>query len=101
MKILYYIAIAIASLPLMAAERLEIMVPSGSYVSFMRNTVTPEFNKLYPEVNLVVSNDEQLDTRMAAGITPMFTSVYSAINPPNWRSLASWRIWINSPVLPN
>ncbi|EIS68605.1 bacterial extracellular solute-binding family protein, partial [Yersinia pestis PY-64] len=31
MKILYYIAIAIASLPLMAAERLEIMVPSGSY----------------------------------------------------------------------
>ncbi|AAM87114.1 ABC transporter substrate-binding protein [Yersinia pestis] len=70
MKILYYIAIAIASLPLMAAERLEIMVPSGSYVSFMRNTVTPEFNKLYPEVNLVVSNDEQLDTRMAAGDNP-------------------------------
>ncbi|MFZ1873892.1 MAG: extracellular solute-binding protein [Chania sp.] len=70
MKILYAIVIVIFSLPLMAAERLEIMVPSGNYVSFMRNTVVPEFKKLHPDVNVTVSNDERLDTRMAAGDNP-------------------------------
>lgn len=53
-----------------ATEKLEIMVPSGSYVSFVRNVVAPEFKKLHPNVRLLISNDEQLETRLAAGDTP-------------------------------
>ncbi len=101
MKILYYIAIAIASLPLMAAERLEIMVPSGSYVSFMRNTVTPEFNKLYPEVNLVVSNDEQLDTRMAAGDNPNVYIGVFGYQPAKLAKLGKLAYLDKFPGLPN
>ncbi|EAM8615962.1 extracellular solute-binding protein [Salmonella enterica] len=70
MRILGLIIFVLSSLPVFANERLEVMVPSGSYVSFMRNTVVPEFKKHYPDIQLIISNDEQLDTRLAAGDPP-------------------------------
>ncbi|UDN35134.1 MULTISPECIES: extracellular solute-binding protein [unclassified Proteus (in: enterobacteria)] len=77
MKLVCLITAALFSFATVAAERLEIMVPSGNYVSFIRNTVVPEFKKQHPNVELVVSNDEQLDTRMAAGDNPnIYIGVY-------------------------
>lgn len=77
MKLISLITAALLSFPAFAAERLEVMVPSGNYVSFMRSTVVPEFKKQYPDVELIVSNDEQLDTRMAAGDNPnVYIGVY-------------------------
>ncbi|MEQ4925010.1 extracellular solute-binding protein [Proteus hauseri] len=77
MKLVCLITAALFSFSTIAAERLEIMVPSGNYVSFIRNTVVPEFKKQHPNVELVVSNDEQLDTRMAAGDNPnIYIGVY-------------------------
>nr|WP_314263114.1 extracellular solute-binding protein [uncultured Moellerella sp.] len=77
MKLLNFIILALLPLPTLAAERLEIMVPSGNYVSFMRSTIIPEFKKIHPDVELIISNDEQLDTRMAAGDNPnVYVGVY-------------------------
>lgn len=53
-----------------AGTKLEVMTPSGNYMEFVRNVVVPEFQKLYPDVDVVVSNDENLETRMAAGDLP-------------------------------
>lgn len=77
MKLLSLITLALLSMPAFAIERLEIMVPSGNYVSFMRNSIIPEFKKQHPNVELIISNDEQLDTRMAAGDNPnVYIGVY-------------------------
>ena len=53
-----------------ATTRLEVMTPSGNYMNFVRQEVIPEFQKRFPEVEVVVSNDENLETRMAAGDLP-------------------------------
>ncbi|HAS6025736.1 TPA: extracellular solute-binding protein [Vibrio vulnificus] len=53
-----------------AATKLEVMTPSGNYMNFVRKEVIPEFNKRFPDVKVVVSNDENLETRMAAGDLP-------------------------------
>lgn len=53
-----------------AGTKLEIMTPTGNYMEFVRSVVVPEFQKLYPDVDVVVSNDENLETRMAAGDLP-------------------------------
>ncbi|MCF4172266.1 extracellular solute-binding protein [Vibrio sp. La 4.2.2] len=53
-----------------AGTKLEVMTPVGNYMEFVRNVVVPEFQKLYPDVDVVVSNDENLETRMAAGDLP-------------------------------
>lgn len=53
-----------------AETKLEVMTPAGNYMNFVRSVVVPEFNKLYPDVKVVVSNDENLETRMAAGDLP-------------------------------
>ncbi|HAS6344138.1 TPA: extracellular solute-binding protein [Vibrio vulnificus] len=53
-----------------AATKLEVMTPSGNYMNFVRQEVIPEFNKRFPDVKVVVSNDENLETRMAAGDLP-------------------------------
>ncbi len=77
MKLLNFIILALLPLSTLAAERLEIMVPSGNYVSFMRSTIIPKFKKIHPDVELIISNDEQLDTRMAAGDNPnVYVGVY-------------------------
>ncbi|OLQ94616.1 ABC transporter substrate-binding protein [Vibrio ponticus] len=53
-----------------AATKLEVMTPAGNYMNFVRQEVIPEFNKRFPDVKVVVSNDENLETRMAAGDLP-------------------------------
>ncbi|WP_232055218.1 hypothetical protein [Vibrio taketomensis] len=39
-------------------------------MNFVRQEVIPEFNKRFPDVKVVVSNDENLETRMVAGDLP-------------------------------
>ncbi|MGV2989861.1 extracellular solute-binding protein [Vibrio sp. E150_011] len=58
--------------------RIDIMVPSaGDYISFFNDVAIPEFNERYPDVNVVVSNDMNIDTRIAAGDTPnLYTGVF-------------------------
>lgn len=53
-----------------ANTRLEVMAPAGNYMNFIRQEVIPTFNQRYPDVEVVVSNDENLETRMAAGDLP-------------------------------
>lgn len=53
-----------------AATKLEVMTPAGNYMNFVRQEVIPEFNKRFPDVKVVVSNDVNLETRMAAGDLP-------------------------------
>ncbi|AQM66722.1 putative arabinose-binding protein precursor [Vibrio campbellii] len=50
--------------------RIEVMTPVGNYMDFVRSELVPEFKKRYPEVDVVVSNDDNLETRMAAGDVP-------------------------------
>ncbi|CAH8242417.1 ABC transporter substrate-binding protein [Vibrio aestuarianus] len=53
-----------------ANSRIEVMTPVGNYMDFVRIELIPEFKKRYPDVDVVVSNDENLETRMAAGDVP-------------------------------
>ncbi|MGF1688479.1 extracellular solute-binding protein [Photobacterium japonica] len=50
--------------------RLEVMAPAGNYMEFLRQEVIPAFTARYPQAEVVVSNDENLETRMAAGDLP-------------------------------
>ncbi len=59
-----------------AAIQLEVMTPVGNYMDFMRQEVIPEFEKRFPGVKVVLSNDENLDTRIAAGDLP---DVYAGV----------------------
>ncbi|SON53225.1 extracellular solute-binding protein [Vibrio tapetis] len=54
----------------LAGTRIEVMSPAGNYMNFLRQEVIPEFNQRFPDVKVVVSNDENLETRMAAGDMP-------------------------------
>ncbi|MDF2152785.1 extracellular solute-binding protein [Vibrio sp. CAU 1672] len=53
-----------------ASTKIEVMTPGGNYLDFVRSELVPEFKKRYPDVEVVVSNDENLETRMAAGDVP-------------------------------
>ncbi|RJX71958.1 extracellular solute-binding protein [Vibrio sinensis] len=53
-----------------ANTRIEVMTPSGNYMNFVRQEVVPVFKERFPDVEVVVSNDENLETRMAAGDLP-------------------------------
>ncbi|MDF2153096.1 extracellular solute-binding protein [Vibrio sp. CAU 1672] len=50
--------------------KIEVMSPGGNYMEFVRSELIPEFKKRHPDVDVVVSNDENLETRMAAGDLP-------------------------------
>tara|TARA_Y100001960_G_scaffold84186_1_gene89963 strand:- start:4731 stop:5975 length:1245 start_codon:yes stop_codon:yes gene_type:complete len=63
-------ALALSYQTCAAATKLEVMTPAGNYMNFVRQEVIPEFNKRFPDVEVVVSNDENLETRMAAGDLP-------------------------------
>ncbi|MGX9522576.1 extracellular solute-binding protein [Vibrio mediterranei] len=62
--------VLVLSMQTVAGTRIEVMSPAGNYMNFLRQEVIPEFNKHYPDVEVVLSNDENLETRMAAGDMP-------------------------------
>ncbi|WP_244886727.1 extracellular solute-binding protein [Endozoicomonas montiporae] len=59
-----------------AKERIEFMVPPGDYMNFVSDVIKPEYERRYPGVELVVTSDGNLETRMAAGDYP---NVYAGI----------------------
>lgn len=59
-----------------AREKIEFMVPSGNYMTYVSEVIKPEFESRYPDTELVVTNDGNLETRMAAGDYP---SVYAGV----------------------
>ena len=59
-----------------ARQRLEFMVPPGDYMNFVADVVKPEYERRYPDVELVITSDGNLETRMAAGDYP---NVYAGI----------------------
>ncbi len=57
--------------------RIEVMMPAaGDYIGFVRSEVVPVFKEMYPDVDVVVTNDENVETRMAAGDLP---NVYAGV----------------------
>ncbi|WP_066015709.1 extracellular solute-binding protein [Endozoicomonas atrinae] len=59
-----------------AKEQIEFMVPSGDYMTFVTEVIKPEYERRYRDVELIVTNDGNLETRMAAGDSP---NVYAGI----------------------
>lgn len=59
-----------------AKEKIEFMVPSGNYMTYITEVIKPEFESRYPDTELIVTNDGNLETRMAAGDYP---NVYAGI----------------------
>ena len=59
-----------------AKEKIEFMVPPGDYMNFVSEVIKPEYERRYPELELVVTSDGNLETRMAAGDYP---NVYAGI----------------------
>ena len=56
--------------------KIELMLPKGDYVDFMRDYLIPRFREEYPNVEITLSNDEKIDTRIAAGDPP---DVYAGV----------------------
>lgn len=51
--------------------QIEIMVPAGYYQDYVGKELVPKFNKIYPDIKVIVSSgDTILDTRLAAGDAP-------------------------------
>ncbi|MGF1758222.1 extracellular solute-binding protein [Photobacterium sagamiensis] len=59
-----------------AKERIEFMVSSGDQMAFVNEVIKPEYERRYSDVELVLTNDGNLETRMAAGDYP---NVYAGI----------------------
>ena len=59
-----------------AKERIEFMVSSGDQIAFVNEVIKPEYESRYPDVELVLTNDSNLETRMAAGDYP---NVYAGV----------------------
>lgn len=55
---------------------IELMVPAGDYISFMKENIIPYFEKEYPNVKVIVTDDQNIDTRIAAGDAP---DVYAGV----------------------
>lgn len=49
---------------------IELMLPQGDYINFAKNKIIPEFQKQFPNVKVVVTDDKNVDTRVAAGDVP-------------------------------
>lgn len=49
---------------------LEIMLPAGDYQDFFKSEVIPKFEKKYNEVKIILSDDRNLETRVASGDAP-------------------------------
>lgn len=74
-KWLTVLLVAMAS-SVCAKERVEFMVSSGDQMAFVNEVIKPEYEKRFPDVELVLTNDGNLETRMAAGDYP---NVYAGI----------------------
>ncbi|MGR5063533.1 extracellular solute-binding protein [Photobacterium sp. DNB22_13_2] len=74
-KWLTVLLVAMAS-SVCAKERIEFMVSSGDQMAFVNEVIKPEYEKRYPDVELILTNDGNLETRMAAGDYP---NVYAGI----------------------
>ncbi|MCL9774064.1 extracellular solute-binding protein [Vibrio methylphosphonaticus] len=59
-----------------AKERIEFMVSSGEQMTFVNEFIKPEYERRYPDVTLILTNDTNLETRMAAGDYP---NVYAGV----------------------
>lgn len=55
---------------------IELMLPQGDYIDFAKKEIIPEFEKLYPNVKVTVTDDTNIDTRLAAGDAP---TVYAGV----------------------
>ncbi len=55
---------------------IELMVPAGDYIDFMKKEIIPDFQKEFPDVKVLVTDDKNIDTRMAAGDAP---TVYAGV----------------------
>nr|WP_202819742.1 extracellular solute-binding protein [Thaumasiovibrio subtropicus] len=71
--VLFLVAVSSTAI---AKDKLEFMVSSGDQMAFANEWIKPEFERRYPDVELVVTNDGNLETRMAAGDYP---NVYAGI----------------------
>lgn len=50
--------------------KLEIMLPSGDYQEVFKEEVIPRFTKENPQIDILLSDDRNLETRIAAGDSP-------------------------------
>lgn len=55
---------------------IELMLPQGDYIDFAKKNIVPDFEKEFPNVKVVVTDDKNIDTRVAAGDTP---TVYAGV----------------------
>ena len=50
--------------------QIELMLPAGDYIDYAKKTIVPAFNKKFPNVEVLVTDDKNIDTRIAAGDCP-------------------------------
>lgn len=60
---------------------IELMLPAGDFIDFVKKSILPNFKKEYPNINVTVTDDKNIDTRIAAGDSPtLYAGVWGA--PP-------------------
>ncbi|WP_298837070.1 extracellular solute-binding protein [Clostridium sp.] len=55
---------------------IELMLPAGDYIDYVKKSILPEFKKQYPNIKVTVTDDKNIDTRIDAGDAP---SVYAGV----------------------
>lgn len=55
---------------------IELMLPQGDYIEFAKKNIVPYFEKKFPNVKVVVTDDKNIETRVAAGDAP---TVYAGV----------------------
>lgn len=60
---------------------IELMLPAGDYIDYVKKSILPNFQKQYPSIKVTVTDDKNIDTRIAAGDAPtLYAGVWGA--PP-------------------
>jgi len=49
---------------------IELMLPAGDYIDYVKKSILPNFKKQYPNIKVTVTDDKNIDTRIAAGDAP-------------------------------
>lgn len=58
---------------------IELMLPAGDFIDFVKKSILPNFKKEYPNINVTVTDDKNIDTRIAAGDSPtLYAGVWGA-----------------------